>query len=180
MAALRGCHMIDVALLAGTVVSQLLLPVFRAGWDAVFDAAADEVGDVVAEETKGVVSSLWGRLRGAFTSDEEKAALSSFEKRPESTAALLEELLRERFEKEPDLAAEINRLVETKPAGGTLNGAQVIGRTVNQLVLNGRVERGAIVGNQIFGVPLSTPLPSVDPPSGAGPARGDQSSRPDA
>jgi len=143
--------MIDVAVLAGIVVTKLLAPVFRAGWDKVFDAATEQVGEEVAEETKGVVSRVWTKLKGVFTSDEEKAALTSFEKRPDAAAPLLQDLLREKLAADPGLAEEFDRLVNARPAGGVLNGAQVIGRTVNQVVAQGPVSGHAIVAGQVFG-----------------------------
>lgn len=145
--------MIDIALLAGTVVTKLLAPVFRAGWDKVFDAATDELGSDVADGTKGLVSTVWAKLRGAFTSDEEKAALTSFEKRPDAAAPLVEAMLKEKLEADGALAEQLDRLLNERPGGGTLNGAQIVAHTVNQVVAQGPVSGNAVVAGQYFGAP---------------------------
>ena len=142
---------IDIALLAGTVVTKLLAPVFKAGWDKIFDAATEEMGQQVADGTKSVVSTVWARVTGLFTSDEEKAALASFQKRPDAAAPLVEEMLREKLEAQPAVAEELDRLVSVQPAGGVLNGAQIIGRTVNTVIAQGPVSGNAIVAGQYFG-----------------------------
>jgi hypothetical protein len=162
--------MIDIAVLAGTVVSQFLAPVFRAGWDKVFDAASDQVGAQVAEETKGIVAKLWTRMRETFTGDAEKGVLDTFESHPEAAAPLLEALLREKLEADQGLAGELERLVTARPAGGTFDGAQVIGQTVNQLVIHGSVGGGAIVAGQIYGTPPTTSAPGPGTPPSTGDA----------
>lgn len=150
--------MIDIAILAGTVVGKILLPVFVNGIEKVFDAAKDEVGDQVATETKGLVATLWGKLRARMTRDDEKVMLDAFEEQPQDAAKLLEGLLRKRLETDAELAGELDTLVRTKPGGGTLDGAEVVARTVNVLTVHGGVS-GGIVTNQYFGPP-TPPDPS--------------------
>jgi hypothetical protein len=158
--------MIDIAILAGTVVAKYLVPVFSAGWDAVFDAAKEEVGDKVADETKGIVSSLWSRLRASLTSDEQKAALATFEKRPAATAPLLEDLLREKLEQDSTLADQLDALVNRRPGDGALSGAQIIGSTVNNVTVHGGVKGHAIVAGQYNAAPAAPAAPF--PPASAG------------
>jgi hypothetical protein len=142
--------MIDIAILAGTVVGKILLPVFVNGVEKVFEAAKDEVGDQVATETKGLVSTLWSKLRARMTRDDEKVMLDAFEEQPADAAKLMESTLRKHLENDPELASELDALVRTKPGGGTLDGAQVVARTMNVLTVHGGVS-GGIVTNQYFG-----------------------------
>jgi hypothetical protein len=142
--------MIDIAILAGTVVGKILLPVFVHGAEKVFEAAKDEVGEQAATETKGLVATLWSKLRARLTGNDEKVMLDAFEKQPEDAAKLLESTLRKHLETDPELADELEALVRAKPGGGTLDGAEVVARTMNVLTVHGGVS-GGIVTNQYFG-----------------------------
>lgn len=127
----------DVTVLATTVVSQLLVPVLKAGWDRAFDAAAEQAGEQVAEETRGLVRRVWDRLREALGGDpQQDAVLATFEQRPEAAAPLLEDLLSERLAADPGLARELEELVHRRP-DGRREAAQVVGETVVQVFAEG-------------------------------------------
>jgi hypothetical protein len=153
--------MIDVAVLAGTVVARFLVPYLEKGAQQLFDAAADKVGQVAADHAKGVTERIWQRVRSVFASDEDKGALANFEKRPQASEKLVEEILREKLEKDEKLARELEELVTSKSPDGSGTGAQIIGTTVGFVDARNAQISGGVVAGLIQGV---DPLPGSGPP----------------
>lgn len=157
--------MIDLAVLAGTVVARYLVPYVEKGAQQLFDTAADKVSQVAAEHAKGVTERLWQKVRSVFDSDEDKGALANFEKRPKASEKLVEDILREKLEKDEGLAKELEQLVSSQSPDGAGTGAQVIGTTVGFV----DARRAQIHGGVVAGlIQQRDPPPSpgrTDPPA---------------
>ena len=161
--------MIEIPLIAATVVGRYLVPVLKAGWDNFFQSATDDLGKTAADQTKNVATAIWDRVRHAFSGPEDAPVLAAFEKQPEPAAALIQSLLEQKLAGNPELVKELTDLLEHKVEGGR-SGADIIAHTVNQVYAQGaHVHSGGIIAGQVYAPPPPVrPVPSrpVAPPSG--------------
>jgi hypothetical protein len=164
-----GVFMIEIPLLAATVVGRYLVPVLKAGWDNFFKTATDDLGKAAAEETRNVATAVWDRVHDAFSGPEDAPVLAAFEKQPEPAAPLIQSLLEQKLGSNPALVKELTDLVERK-VEGERSGADIIAHTVNQVYAQqAHVESGGIIAGQVFAAPPPVgPAPSgpAVPPSG--------------
>ena len=161
--------MIEIPLLAATIVTRYLVPGLKAGWDNVFKRASDELGQTVADDTKNIVGSLWDRVRSAFGSAEDAPVLAAFEKQPEAAAPLIQTLLLQKLETDPGLAAELSAIIERKVEGGR-SGDQIIADTVIQVHADhAHVDNGGIIAGQVF---AAGQPPGIPPPASSRPGTG--------
>ena len=139
--------MLELGIIASTIVGKYLVPALKSGWDHFFDTAADEVGAAAAEETRKVANGIWNRVREAFAkTPENKAVLDKFEKKPEVAAPLVEDVLRELLEGDQGLAKELDELINRK-VDGERSGDQIIAETVYQVnAQHAHVETGGVIG----------------------------------
>lgn len=157
--------MLELGIIASTIVGKYLVPALKSGWDHFFETAADEVGAAAAEETKKVANGIWARVRDAFGKNpDNKAVLDQFEKKPELAAPLVEDLLRELLERDEGLAAELDELINRK-VDGKRSGDQIIADTVYQVnAQHAHVETGGVIAAVVYGgqtpVPPKRPRPS--------------------
>jgi hypothetical protein len=117
---------IEVAALATTLVSSFLLPYVKEGVKQIAEAVSEKVSGAAANHVTGVAQKVWDKVRSVFTSEEEKGALTQFEKRPDATKSLVEELLKERLEKDSALAKHFDELVNSPGPDGVSTGAQIM------------------------------------------------------
>jgi predicted glycosyltransferase len=142
--------MLDIALLATTVVAKFLLPFVQDGVKAVRDAVTQKVSNQAADEVTKVQQELFDKVNHVFTDGDEQKALDLFKKKPDKAAALVEEYLRDRLQKDPHLAQEVDKLVNSKgPSGQT--GAQIMNATIAAIIdnRNAKVSHSVQIGNVV-------------------------------
>jgi hypothetical protein len=149
--------------LATSIVTSFLIPYVKEGLKKIAETVAKDAGDHVGKQISDVAKKVWDRVRSAFDAPDEKVILDQFEKRPDKTGSLIEDLLAEKLEKDKDLAKDLEQLVTSHVGTEGSTSLQVM----NNSGLIGYVDaRGAtisgIVGGVIQGVDPS-PKPKTSP-----------------
>jgi hypothetical protein len=108
----------DVAALAATIVSSFLVPYVKAGVVEIGKELSKKVGDSAAAQVTGLTQKLWDRIRSVFAEEDDRGALSQFEKRPELAKALIQSILEEKLENDSSLARELDELINTPAQDG--------------------------------------------------------------
>ena len=119
--------MLDVAALAATVVSSVLLPYIKDGAVKLAETVTEKAGKGMGEYAADMAGKVWGKVKSAFTSPAEKVVVEEFEKEPEAAADLIEAKLKKKLEEDAGLAQELDKLVNSKAPNGQSTGAQIIG-----------------------------------------------------
>jgi hypothetical protein len=119
--------MLDVATLAATVVSSVLLPYIKDGAAKLAETVTEKAGKGMGEYAADMAGKVWDKVKSAFSSPSEKVVLDEFENKPEAASGLVEAKLKEKLEQDVALAQEIEKLVNAKAPGGQSTGAQIIG-----------------------------------------------------
>ena len=141
--------------IAATIVTSLLMPYLKMGADKMAETLTGEGGKAIGDYTVDLAKKAWDKIKGAFTSEEEQNDLEMFEKHPESAAraSVVQETLEEKLAKDPDLKAELEKLLQASGPGGQ-TGAQIIGDNAHLLDMrnahvggSGHVFAGAIYGD---------------------------------
>ena len=117
---------IDPGPLTNTIVTTFLLPYAKLGLEKFGEAMMEKLGETAAEPLIATTKKIWQRVKTAFGSEEEKATLAQFEKRPEAAQPLIEALLKEKLEQDATLAQELTELVHAPMPGSTSTGAQIM------------------------------------------------------
>lgn len=157
---------IDIAALAATVVSSFLLPVAKKTVNEIRERLSQDVSATAADEASSLFTRVWERVKGMFGSDADRAVIEQFEKRPEVTAPLVEEMLAEKLEAEPAIADELRQLVEQPVPGGAGGTGMTMGQVIAQTA--GFLDaRGAHISGVAGGVVMNAPPPKA-PPSADG------------
>ncbi|HET6854626.1 MAG TPA: hypothetical protein VFH46_20160 [Pyrinomonadaceae bacterium] len=118
--------MLDIALLAGTAIGQILVPYIKDGAVKFVKTVAEKNGEAMGEYAGGLANKVWDKVKSVFSSEKDQAVLEQFEEEPEAAAPLVEAKLKKKLEADPGFAEEFAKLVQsTAPNGGT--GAQIIG-----------------------------------------------------
>jgi hypothetical protein len=113
--------------LAATVIGSFLYPAIKAGWDVVGEKVGAAFGEAAGDQAAGLTKRLWQRVRDAFGSDgKEATTLDLFEEDPDTYSTAVERLLAQRLDADPDLARELESLVNEPIAGTTMSGAQIM------------------------------------------------------
>ena len=114
----------SIATLAATVMS-FLVPLLTKGSEKLAEKAGEKVAEKVVDKSTEVGSSLWSKVKSIFVTEDDKAALTQFEKRPEAAKGLVQEILKEKLESNNALAKEFQELIKKVQPGGTSFGATV-------------------------------------------------------
>lgn len=117
---------IDPGPLTNTIVTTFLLPYAKLGLQKFGEAMIEKMGETAAEPLIATTKKIWQRVKTAFGSDEEKATLAQFEKRPEDAQALIAALLKEKLMQDAALTRELAELVHAPVPGSTSTGAQIM------------------------------------------------------
>lgn len=126
---------IEIAALAGTVVSSFLIPIAKKAVDEVRERLANDVSDKAADQASSVFTKVWDKVTGLFSSDAEKAVLKEFEENPEKKAQLVQAMLVDKLQDDEKAAKELTELV-TQPVAGGAGGAsigQIIAKSVGTI-----------------------------------------------
>ncbi|NCC31903.1 MAG: hypothetical protein EOM24_07740 [Chloroflexia bacterium] len=121
---------IDIAVLATTIVSTVLVPLAKKGAEKLAEGMGEKLGESSAQQVTGVMSKIWARVKSVFTSDDDKSALAQLEKRPEAAKSLVEEILKEKLAQDPGLAQELSDLLSSAGPGGQSFGAIITGAEI--------------------------------------------------
>jgi hypothetical protein len=119
----------DLAALASIVVGSFLVPIAKNMVDKVREKLSTDIGEKTAEQAGTLFKKVWDRVESMFTSDSDKAALSDFQKYPDTDAARLERVLRDKLERDPAAAKELSLLVNQA-------GAEMAGVSIGQIIAN--------------------------------------------
>ena len=118
--------MLDVAALAATVVSTVLLPYIKDGAAKFAETITEKTGKGMGEYAADMAGKVWNKVKSAFSSPGEEVLVEQFEKRPEAASELIKATLEEKLKQDEALAREIDKLVNTKGPDGQSTGAQII------------------------------------------------------
>src|SRR5687768_494959 len=114
---------IDIAVLAGTIVSSFLLPVAKKAVAEVRDRLTKDVSEKAADQASSLFTKVWTRATNLFETDSEKATLEQFQKYPDQAAPLVEAILKEKLAKDAAAQKELSDMVN-QPASGA-SGASI-------------------------------------------------------
>ena len=164
--------MLDIALIAGTAVGQILLPYIKDGAAKFVETIAKDKGEAIGEYAGNLANTVWDKVKSIFSSEKDQAVLEQFQEEPEAAAPLLEAKLKKKLEENPEVAKTLDQLIQsTAPNGST--GVQIIGSSyVGVVHVAGNITGGTTTGGTFnFGnVPASA---GVDvPPGTTGPRPG--------
>jgi hypothetical protein len=119
--------MLDLVALAGTAVTTILLPYIKDGAKKFAETIAENQGQGMAEYAAEFAGSVWDKVKSIFSSDEEKILLKQFEEEPEAAEPLIKSKLKKKLEQSPQLAEEMDKLINSPTPDGQSTGAQIIG-----------------------------------------------------
>lgn len=176
---------VELAPLAGTIVTQFLLPYAKKGLDRI----RSDVGEAAGEAVAGGVEKVWNRVKALFQrgSPREQGRWEDFEEHPEDNAKNIERTLVERLQAEPQEAEELQQLVHAPlPGAGGISLSQVMARDVIVGVVNAPLstvygtQAGVIIGAPSIRASSSAspqtaadgPDPEVPPPPSGGAGAG--------
>lgn len=122
----------DVAVLAGTIVSSFMLPYAKKGIEELGNELSKKFGNSAASQVSGLTQKLWNKVKSVFSADDDKAALSQFEKRPDASKVLIQAILEEKLQQNSSLAEELNELIKTPTTDGRsvteiMNNSGIVG-----------------------------------------------------
>jgi hypothetical protein len=155
---------LDIALLATTVVANFVGPYLKLGADKLTETLAENVGQEAAEHTTGVAGKPWKRLQSLFAGPKEQAKLEIFQDEPEDLAASVAKTLRDKLAENPELAAELDALVNAPTPGGTSTGAQIMSAHIAGIfdARGATISGGTQAGVIYHATPQETTTPSGD------------------
>jgi hypothetical protein len=139
----------DLAFLATTTVSQILLPYLKEGAQKIVVAAKEKFGDSAAEYAGDLAGKVWTRVKSAFKSDADKATVAVFQEDPENAVEIMKKKLETKLAQDPQLANDLDKLVTTLAPGGMGTGAQIIGATYAGIV---DIRCGTVSGGTVAGI----------------------------
>jgi len=158
--------MFDPVSLAATVVGSFLLPYAKKGAEKIGEVVSEKFGEAAANEVTDVAGKLWGKVKGVFTSEYELTTLNLFADSPETYQKPVEEMLRQKLEKDPVLAREVRSLVSA-PAGDGSDAASIMNASIAGILdMRGAhfTAHGGVYGGVVYGTPPAAPEKSAGTP----------------
>jgi hypothetical protein len=134
-----------VEALAAAVVAKLLVPLLSKGADKLTDGLSESMANGVASRITDVAQTAWSKVKAAFTA-EEQPLLKTIEERPEKSAPLLTDLLKDKLEQQPELAEELEKLLAEQPAGETHSVGTIMGEYVGYVDASGSTINAPVTG----------------------------------
>jgi hypothetical protein len=136
------------------------------GADAIAQQVTGKVGQTAAEHVTEVTTKVWNRVKVAFGSNpDDEATLAQLEKRPERATPLVEDILKEKLERDTQLAQDLEKLVTAPSPDGSGDSMQIMAGTVGIVYAQRANISGGVVGGVVMGSPPQQP--SASPPSPA-------------
>ena len=155
----------DIVTLSSTIVGTFLLPYAKKGLERIRPELEEAVADTVVRG----MESVWDRVKGLFSgSEREQSRWEFFEEEPEAGAAMVEKSLEKKLEADPELATELNGLVN-QPVPAAEGGTVLKDVVAHQIGIvdfrHGRASDNATVAGMIVESRKSSP---IDPKGGPG------------
>jgi len=116
---------VDIAILAATLVNQVLVPFFKKSGENVEDKLSESVSDGAAKFATSMASKLWSRITSRFTSDRDHFLTTSFSDDPDAASALLIKQLVEKMREDPEFRDELAQLASAKDPDGAGDVVQI-------------------------------------------------------
>src|ERR1044072_8099393 len=126
--------MIDLAVLATTVVGSFLIPYVKLGAEKIAEGLVGKVSEAATEEVTGITTKIWNRVKSAFSSEGEQFTLLQLNEAPDAAKPLVESILKKKLEQDPKLAEELNELIQKPIEGGSSTGAQIMNAHIAGIV----------------------------------------------
>ena len=118
--------MLDIAVLATTAVTSFLVPYFQKGMEQVAAEVTQNVSETAAEHATDVTAKIWSWVKSAFSSDQDEAILAEFKEDPEAAAPLVQSKLKKKLEQDPQLAQELQKLINAPSPDGKGKSWQIM------------------------------------------------------
>jgi hypothetical protein len=96
-------------------------------------------------------------VQQAFVSDDERAQLDEFEKAPKQSRESLERLLLEKLKQDPQLAEQLQSLVDEHPGGATHSVGTIMGEYVAHVDASHSTINAPVTGMSFGGPPPPRP-----------------------
>jgi hypothetical protein len=154
---------LEIAAIATSVVSSFLIPLVKKGAQQISETIKEKVSAAAGEHVSKVARNIWEKVKGAFSSDTEKATLAQFEKYPEASKPLVEAVLTEKMQADGKLAEELDRLVRSPSPDGAGTAVQISASTVGYVDARGATISGGTVAGVIMGAPAPSPVNKPPP-----------------
>lgn len=148
--------MIEVGMLAASVVSSFLVPLLKQGSDKLATKLAERTSEGAAHGLVATAQHLWDKVRGK-SEGTDAGIVSLFEQDPDKMSSALEAVIKELMEKDSEFHKEISALVESDEGGSPR--WQLMGEYVGVVDARG----AAISGNAtVAGVNIGSPQPQKE------------------
>jgi len=154
--------MIEIGMLAASVVSSFLVPLLKQGSDKLATKLAEKTSESAANGLVGTAQKLWDKVRGK-SEGTDASIVDLFERDPDKMSSALEAVVKGLMEKDPEFHKEMSALVESDEGGSPR--WQLMGEYVGVVDARG----AAISGNAIVaGVKIDSPQQRKEPASPEG------------
>jgi hypothetical protein len=154
---------IELALLASTVVAKFLVPFLAKSAEGMLDDLQQQTSEGAAKAVVDTAGKLWKKVTGAFSSGDDQKAAELFASQPTMMAPVMEDLLRKHLESDPAFRDEVEAMVSQEAE----NGKTVYSIAADySVVIDAR--NASLSGNaQIIGMTVGDkPSPAAPPASG--------------
>ena len=157
--------MVEIVWLAATAVGKFLVPFFTEGKDQLTEDLAEAEGKTAAEALVKTAGSIWARVKSHFDHEDEKNAVTLFEKSPKAMEPMLTELLGNRLEADAAFRQQIQELVEAPVADKGQASWELMGEYVGAV----DARHSVITGSTVAGIIMSGGHVGPSPEQGAKP-----------
>lgn len=121
---------VELAEIAASAIGSFVVPLLVKGNDTITADLGKALGDSAAGAVTNIAQRVWDRIKAAFGSPREQAAVERFEEDPELYAPPVQTLLEERLREDPALVADLVALLQQPVADGHEQAWQVMGNYV--------------------------------------------------
>ena len=156
---------LEIAALATSVVGSFLMPFVKQGVEKINETVTEKFTEAAGKHVAEVTKSIWEKVKDAFSSDEDRATLKQFEKRPEASKPLVEEVLQEKMKADPKLTEELDNLMKSPAPGDAGTAVSIAATTVGYVDARNATISGGIVAGIVQGTPPPASPPPVSPPN---------------
>jgi hypothetical protein len=118
--------MIEIAVLAASVVSSFIVPLVKQGGEKLAAELAEQTSESTAKGLVATARKLWDKVRGKSEGSDAQI-VDLFEKDPDKMSAALEAVVKGLLEKDPAFHKELSDLVEADE-GGAGSRYQLMGK----------------------------------------------------
>lgn len=110
--------MIEIAVLASSLVSSFLLPLLKDGVETLRSKLSERAGEEAADKLVDTAGRVWDQIRSAPRTPETQDVVSMFERSPELMREAMEKVVSAELENNDALRREVSSLLEAEAAPG--------------------------------------------------------------